>query len=106
MDTETTKMTCDDFIAALKREDFTCEDLMNISRWAKREEGRLSKRGIVGARTGDTLILTDHDGSTVRVKLDKVNRTKAEVVLLEDYGQWYEGDGINAPLTMLSREDA
>ena len=105
METETKKMTCDDFIAALRREDFTPEDLMNISRWAKKEQGRLSKRGIVGARKGDTLILNE-DGWTVRVTLDKVNRTKAEVTLQEDFKGWFAGDPVNCPLSLLTREVA
>ena len=104
MDTETTKMTCDDFIAALKREDFTPEDLMNIARWAKKEEGRLSKRGIIGARPGETVILNE-GGFTVKVTLEKVNRTKAEVTLQEDFKNWVAGDGITAPLSMLTRWD-
>lgn len=105
MDTETTKMTCDDFIAALKREDFTSEDLMNISRWAKREEARLSKKGIIGARKGDTLILNE-GGFTVKVTLEKVNRTKAEVTLQEDFKNWAAGDGVNCPTSLLTREVA
>ena len=105
METETKRMTCDDFIAALKREDFTSEDLMNIARWAKREEARLSKKGIVGARKGDTLIL-DEAGCTVRVTLEKVNRTKAEVTLQEDFKGWFAGDPVNCPLSLLTREVA
>ena len=105
METETKKMSCDDFIAALRREDFTPEDLMNIARWAKKEEARLSKRGIAGARKGDTLILNE-GGWTVRVTLDKVNRTKAEVTLQEDFKGWSAGDLINSPLSLLTREVA
>ena len=75
--TETTKMTCDDFIAALKRKDFTPDDLRNIARWAKQEEKRLAKNGIAGARVGDTLIISSRMGETARVTLDKVNQTKA-----------------------------
>ena len=105
MDTGTTKMTCDDFIAALKREDFTAEDLWNIARWAKQAEARLSKQGIAGARPGDTLILTDRDG-TARVTLDKVNRTKAEVTLIDASGKFEAGSMITCPISVLSREDA
>jgi len=103
VETETKRMTCDDFIAALKREDFTSEDLMNIARWAKREEVRLSKKGIVGAKRGDTLLLHE-GGCTVRVTLMKVNRTKAEVDLLEDFKGWSAGDPVNCPIAMLTRE--
>jgi hypothetical protein len=98
-------MTCDDFIAALKREDFTSENLMNIARWAKKEEARLSKKGIVGARTGDTLLLNE-DGCTVRVTLEKVNRTKTAVVLQEDFKGWSAGDPLNCFTAMLTREVA
>ena len=102
METETKKMTCDDFIAALRREDFTPDDLMNIARWAKREEARLSKKGIVGARTGDTLLMTE-GGETARVTLEKVNRTKAEIVTLEPIGKWGADSHLSVPLSFLSR---
>jgi len=102
----TTKMTCDDFIAALKRGDFTSNDLYNIGRWAKQAKTRMDKAGIVGARPGQTLILTDNDGTTVRVTLDKVNRTKAEVTLIDASGKFEAGSMITCPISMLSREDA
>jgi hypothetical protein len=105
MDTETTKMTCDDFIAALRRDDFTSEDLMNIARWAKSAEARLAKKGIAGARPGDTLILTDRDG-TGRVTLDKVNRTKAEVTLIDAVGRFEAGSMVTCPIACLTREVA
>ena len=101
----TTKMTCDDFIAALKRKDFTAEDLWNIARWAKQAEARLNKKGIAGARPGDTLILTDRDG-TCRVTLDKVNRTKAEVTLIDAFGKFEAGSKVTCPIAVLSREDS
>ena len=100
--TETTKMTCDDFIAALKRKDFTPDDLRNIARWAKQQEKRLGRQGIVGARVGDTLILTDSDG-TCRVTLDKVNQTKAEVTLIDAIGKFEAGSMVTCPIMCLSR---
>ena len=107
MDTATTKMTCDDFIAALKREDFTPDDLSNIARWAKSEQARLGKKGIVGAKVGDTLIISSRSGGeTARVTLDKVNRTKAEVTLQDELGKFEAGSMITCPISMLSREDA
>jgi hypothetical protein len=102
MDTTTTKMTCDDFIAALKRKDFTAEDLHNIARWAKQQEKRLGRQGIVGARVGDTLILTDSDG-TCRVTLDKVNQTKAEVTLIDAIGKFEAGSMVTCPIACLTR---
>ena len=98
----TTKMTCDDFTAALKRGDFTSNDLYNIARWAKQAKTRMDKAGIAGARPGQTLVLTDNDGTTVRVTLDKVNRTKAECTLLDSLGKFDAGDEITVPISMLS----
>ena len=105
METETKRMTCDDFIAALRREDFTPEDLMNIARWAKKEEKRLARNGIAGARAGDTLILTDVDG-TARVTLDKVNQTKADVTLIDPSGRFEAGAMVTCSIACLSREVA
>ena len=96
-------MTCDDFIAALRRKDFTPQDLSNIARWAKKEEKRLAKNNIAGARVGDTLILTDRDG-TCRVTLDKVNQTKAEVTLIDAIGTFEAGAMVTCPISCLSRE--
>ena len=104
--TETTKMTCDDFIAALKRKDFTPDDLRNIARWAKQEEKRLAKNGIAGARVGDTLIISSRMGETARVTLDKVNQTKAEITLIDAFEKFEAGALVTCPLAILSREDA
>ena len=101
--TETTKMTCDDFIAALKRKDFTPNDLRNIARWAKQEEKRLAKNGIAGARVGDTLIISSRMGETARVTLDKVNQTKAEVTLIDAIGKFEAGSMVTCPIMCLSR---
>ena len=104
--TETTKMTCDDFIAALKRKDFTPDDLRNIARWAKQEEKRLAKNGIAGARVGDTLILSSRMGETARVTLDKVNQTKAEITLIDAFEKFEAGALVTCPISSLSREAA
>ena len=101
--TETTKMTCDDFIAALKRKDFTPNDLRNIARWAKQEEKRLAKNGIAGARVGDTLIISSRMGETARVTLDKVNQTKAEITLLDAVEKFEAGALVTCPISRLSR---
>ena len=105
METETKKMTCDDFIAALRREDFTPDDLRCIAVWAKREEKRLARNGIAGARAGDTLILTDADG-TARVTLDKVHQTKADVTLIDPSGRFAAGSMVTCLIACLSREVA
>ena len=101
--TETTKMTCDDFIAALKRKDFTPDDLRNIARWAKQEEKRLAKNGIAGARVGDTLIISSRMGETARVTLDKVNQTKAEITLIDAFEKFGAGALVTCPISSLSR---
>tara|TARA_R110002020_G_scaffold320459_1_gene536364 strand:- start:254 stop:577 length:324 start_codon:yes stop_codon:yes gene_type:complete len=101
--TETTKMTCDDFIAALKRKDFTPDDLRNIARWAKQEEKRLAKNGIAGARVGDTLIISSRMGETARVTLDKVNQTKAEITLIDAFEKFEAGALVTCPISSLSR---
>ena len=103
MDTTTTKMTCDDFIAALKRKDFTPDDLRNIARWAKQEEKRLAKNGIAGARVGDTLIISSRMGETARVTLDKVNQTKAEITLIDAFEKFEAGALVTCPISSLSR---
>ena len=101
--TETTKMTCDDFIAALKRKDFTPDDLRNIARWAKQEEKRLARNGIAGARVGDTLIISSRMGETARVTLDKVNQTKAEITLIDAFEKFEAGALVTCPISSLSR---
>ena len=103
MDTTTTKMTCDDFIAALKRKDFTAEDLHNIARWAKQQEKRLGRQAIAGARVGDTLILTTDRDGTGRVTLDKVNQTKAEITLIDAIGKFEAGSMLTCPIACLTR---
>jgi len=103
MDTTTTKMTCDDFIAALKRKDFTADDLRNIARWAKQAEVRLAKNGIAGARVGDTLIISNRSGETARVTLDKVNRTKAEITLIDAFEKFEAGEMVTCPISTLTR---
>ena len=42
----------------------------------------------------------------MRVTLEKVNRTKAEVTLQEDFKGWFAGDPVNCPLSLLTREVA
>ena len=107
MDTETTKMTCDDFIAALKRGDFTPDDLRNIARWAKKEEVRLSKNSIAGVKVGDTLIISSPSGAeTARVTLDKINRTKAEITLIDPFEKFAAGAMVTCPISILTREAA
>ena len=96
-------MTCDDFIAALRRRDFSTEDLMNIARWAKKEEVRLAKKGISGAKVGDTLVITNRTGETARVTLDKVNQTKAEITLIDAFEKFEAGALVTCPISSLSR---
>ncbi len=104
MEKEITVKKYEDILTAARDGIFTERELANLVHNLKNIHKNVMRDPLVGAKTGDTLLLTGNkSNATAKVRLIKANQTKCVVVLLEDFESFSEGEELNAPFQMLSK---